>query len=183
MTLLLTCISQKWQNMADGDIIEREENPSEIIETAKKFLQNGCGCSRGSKGGACSREFKEEAVLFNLNNCLKLTGGQLNATTALERSRSSRCTYQFQSIVICKEMFIHLYGIGYSWLHWLKEHYEKYGIHLRTHGNTKTLPSSTLHQLITENVHSFLTNYVEENVFVLPGRIHGFKREDVQVLP
>ena len=70
--------AETWKNMADGDIIEREENPSEIIERAKKFLQNGCACSRGSKGGACSREFKEEAVLFNLNNCLELTSGQLD---------------------------------------------------------------------------------------------------------
>lgn len=52
--------------MADVDIIEREEAPNEIIERAKNFLHNGCGCSRGSKGGPCSREFKEEAVLFNL---------------------------------------------------------------------------------------------------------------------
>ena len=182
--------------MADGDIIEREENQSEVIERAKKFLRNGCGCSRGSKGGACSREFKEEAVLFNLNNCLELTSGELdliilaniqafsrNDCIGTKRSRSSRCTYQFQSVVICKEMFIHLYGIGYSRLRRLKEHYEKYGIHPRTHGNTKTLPSNTLHQSITENVRSFLTNYAEENAFVLPGRIPGFKREDVQVLP
>ena len=70
--------AETWKNMADGDIIEREENPSEIIERAKKFLQNGCGCSHGSKGGACSREFKEEAVLFNLNNCLELRSGQLD---------------------------------------------------------------------------------------------------------
>ena len=64
--------------MADGDIIEREENPSEIIKRAKKFLRNGCGFSQGSKGGACSRELKEEAVLFNLNNCLELTSGELD---------------------------------------------------------------------------------------------------------
>ena len=64
--------------MADGDIIEREETPSEIIKRAKKFLRNGSGCSHGSKGGACSRELKEEAVLFNLNNCLELTSGELD---------------------------------------------------------------------------------------------------------
>ena len=44
------------------------------------------------------------------------------------------------------------------------------------------LPSNTLPQSITENVHRFLTNYIEDNAFVLPGRIPGFKREDVQVL-
>ena len=113
--------------MADVDIIEREEATNEIIERAKKFLLNGCGCMRGSKGGPCSREFKEEAVLFNLNNCLELTSGELdliilaniqafsrNDCIGSKRSRSSRCTYHFQSVSICKEMFIHLYGISYS---------------------------------------------------------------------
>ena len=181
--------------MADFDMIEREETPNEIIEKVKKFLRNGCGCSRGSKGGPCSTEIKEEAVMFNLNNCLELTSGELdliilaniqafsrNDCVGAKRSRSSRCTYQFQSVSICKEMFIHLYGISYSRLRRLKEHYERYGIHMRTHGNTKMLPSNTLPQSITENVHRFLTNYIEDNAFVLPGRIPGFKREDVQVL-
>jgi len=181
--------------MEDVDIIEREETPNEIIERVKKFLLNGCGCLRGSKGGPRSREFKEEVVLFNLNICLELTSGELdliilaniqafsgNNCIGTKRSRSSRCTYQFQSVSICKEMFIHLNGIGYNRLCRLKEHYERYGIHPRTHGNTKTLPSNTLPQSNTENVHRFLTNYIEENAFVLPGRIPGFKQEDVQVL-
>jgi len=180
--------------LEDIDITGREETPIEIIERAKKFRLNGCGCLRGSKGGPCSREFKE-AVLFNLNNCLELTSGELdliilaniqafnrNDCIGTKRSRSSRCTYQFQSVSICKEMFIHLYGIGYNRLCRLKGHYERYGIHPRTHGNTKTLPSNTLPQSITENVHHFLTNYIEENAFVLPGRMPGFKWEDVQVL-
>jgi len=120
--------------MEDVDIIERKETPNEMIKRAKKFLLNGCGCLRGSKGGPCSREFKEEAVLFNLNNCLELTSGELdliilaniqafshNDCIGTKRSRSSRCTYQFQSVSICKEMFIHLYGIGYNQLHCLKD--------------------------------------------------------------
>ena len=64
--------------MADFDMIEREETPNEIIEKVKKFLRNGCGCSRGSKGGPYSTEIKEEAVMFNLNNCLELTSGELD---------------------------------------------------------------------------------------------------------
>ena len=168
--------------MADTESKEREETPNAVIERAKKFLQEGCGCSRGSKGGPCSREFREETVLFNLNNCLELTSGELdliifaniqaftsNDGIGTKRSGTSRCTYQFQSVLICKEMFLHLYdGISYSRLRRLKEHYEKHGIHLRTHGNTKRLPSNTLPQSTTAKVHHFLTNYryVEENAFV-----------------
>ena len=181
--------------MADTESIVREETPNAVIERAKKFLREGCGCWRGSKGGPCSREFREETVLFNLNNCLELTSGELdliilaniqafthNDYVGTKRNGTSRCTYQFQSVLICKEMFLHLYGISYSRLRRLKEHYETHGIYPRTHGNTKRLPSNTLPQSTTENVHNFLTNYVEENAFVLPGRIPGFKSEDVKVL-
>ena len=64
--------------MADTESIVREETPNAVIERAKKFLREGCGCSRGSKGGPCSREFREETVLFNLNNCLELTSGEFD---------------------------------------------------------------------------------------------------------
>ena len=119
---------------------EIEEGPNQI-EKAKKFLHNGCGCSRGSKGVQCSREFCEETVLFNLNNCLELTGGELDLVILAsiqvftrdehiggKGSRSSRCNYQYRSILICKEMFLHLYGISDSQLCRLKEHYNKCGI-------------------------------------------------------
>ena len=80
-------------------------------------------------------------------------------------------------------MFLHLYGLSDSRLRGLKEHYDKHGIFLRTHGNKKRLPSNTLLHLVTENLHNFLTNYVEENAIVLPGRIPGFKSDEVKVLP
>ena len=39
-------------------------------------MRDGCGCVLGRKGGPCSEQFSEEAVLFNLNNCLELTSIQ-----------------------------------------------------------------------------------------------------------
>ena len=79
-------------------------------------------------------------------------------------------------------MFLHLYGLSYSRFRRLKEHYEQHGIFPRTHGNSKKLPSNTHPHTVTENVHAFLANYVEENAIVLPARILGFKRDDVKVL-
>ena len=112
-------------------------------------------------------------MLSNLNNCLELTAAELDLVILAniqvfsrdeyiggKRSRSSRCNYQYRSILICKEMFLHLYGSD-SRLRRLKEHSDKYGIFPRTHGNTKRLPRNTLPQLVTENVHNFLANYVE----------------------
>ena len=45
-----------------------ERNSNEIIEKSSKFLQDGCGCALGEKGGPCSAQFLEETVLANLNN-------------------------------------------------------------------------------------------------------------------
>ena len=135
-------------------------------------------------------------MLSNLSNCLELTAAELDLVILAniqvfsrdeyiggKRSRSSRCNYQYQSIMICKEMFLHLYGISDFRLRRLKEHYDKYGIFPQTHSNTKSLPSNTLPQLVTENLHNFLPNSVEENAIVLPGRIPGFKSDEVKVLP
>ena len=36
--------------------------------------------------------------------------------------------------------------------------------------------------MVNEDVKNFLTNYVEENAVVLPGRIPGFKKDDIRLL-
>ena len=165
----------------------------ESLDELKKFLQDGCGCTLGPKNGPCCQQFPEETVLFNVNNCLELSSLELDlviltSIQAFTRSdciggkRSPRCTFYFQSKPICKEMFLQFYGISYSRFRRLKEHYEQHGISPRQHGNTKRLPQNTLPQSTIEDVHSFLANYVEENAIVLPGRIPGFKNDEVKVL-
>ena len=49
------------------DVLENEE----ILSKVEIFLENGCGCSYGARGGQCSQQFSKEAVLFNVNNCLE----------------------------------------------------------------------------------------------------------------
>jgi len=53
---------------------------NEILRKKKvlKFLHSGCGCSRGAKGGPCSKQFEEEMVLYNLHNCIELTNTELD---------------------------------------------------------------------------------------------------------
>ena len=99
-----------------------------------------------------------------------------------KRSRSPRCHFLFQSKPIRCEMFLTLYRLRYSRFRQLKEHYENNGLSSRTHGNTKRLPSDTLHHAVVEDVKVFLTNYVEENAISLPGRIPGYKDEDIKLL-
>ncbi|KAK2549844.1 hypothetical protein P5673_029666 [Acropora cervicornis] len=120
--------------MADVEF-EREESENQLIEKALKFLHSGCGCSRGAKGGPCSKQFEEETVLHNLHNSIELTNAELDLV-----------------VLTSIQAFTRKEDIG------------------------------SRRSRITQNVHSFLTNYVEENAIVLPGRIPGFKRDDVKVL-
>lgn len=75
-----------------------------------------------------------------------------------------------------------LYGLSDSRFRRLREHYQTHGVCVRIHGNTKRLPENTLSQATIEGVKTFLTNYVEENAISLPGRIPGFKSDEVKVL-
>ena len=64
-----------------------------------------------------------------------------------------------------------------------KEQYLKNGLQPIGHGNTKRLPS---HGFTTDDlcqITTFLSNYSEANAILLPGRIPGYKRSDLQLLP
>ena len=108
----------------------------------KNFLQDGCGCSHGKNGSPCSRQFSEALILGNLRNCMELSQldlvilANIQAFTYVEVSgekwkRSHRSAFTFQARPICKEMFLRLYGISYSLVRRLKDHYEDNGISLR----------------------------------------------------
>lgn len=176
------------------DLGERENN-NELVQKVTKFMHYGCGCTMGAKQGPCSKQLSNETVLFNLNNCLELSSRELDlvilasiqAFTRTEaigekRNRSPRCSFFYQSNPICKEMFLHFYGISYSRFRHLKGHYEKHGIGGRSHSNTRRLPENALPKSAIEDVHTFLVNYVEENAITVP-EIPGFKSDDVKILP
>ena len=84
---------------------------------------------------------------------------------------------------ICREMFLVLYGIGVRCLEKLKQHYKNHGITPRTHGNKGEMPIGTCSMDTLQHVISFLDNYAEEHAVALPGRVPGFKRSDIKLLP
>ena len=152
-------------------------------------------CSNCFKGHPCSGQFSAETVLYNLYNCLELLSSELDLVVLSnihvftktekisdKRNRSPWCSFTYQTIPICKEMFLHLYGIGYSRFRRLREHYQEYRIYPRTHGNTKRVPKNATSKKSLEAVHAFIDNYVEENAIVLPGRFPGFKSEEMRLL-
>ena len=75
--------------MAECELADNLLDSEEIVEKVKKFLEEGCGCSQGVKGGHCSQQFQKEVVLCNLNNCRSYH--MENSTSSYWRtSKSSR---------------------------------------------------------------------------------------------
>ena len=158
-------------------------------------MHDGCGCALGAKGGSYSLQFLETDVLFNSIVWNRLSNDELDLvipasiqafthhkSSGTKQSKNPRCSFYYQSVPICKEMFLHFYGLSDSWFQRLREHYENHGVSLRTHGNTKRLPHNTLSQATIEVVKAFLSNFGEENVISLPGMIPGFKSDEIKVL-
>lgn len=57
------------------------------------------------------------------------------------------------------------------------------GLTTRQHGNTRRLPKHALKLDEVKNFVTFLSNYAERNAILLPGRIPGYKKDDIQLLP
>ena len=54
------------------------ENKENIVAKVQKFIEDGCGCRRGSKSIQCSDQFTVETILNNLYNCLELPHAELD---------------------------------------------------------------------------------------------------------
>ena len=57
------------------------------------------------------------------------------------------------------------------------------GLTPRIHGNTRRQPKNALKIEEIKNLLTFLYNYAENNAILLPGRIPGYKRDNIQLLP
>ena len=53
----------------------------------------------------------------------------------------------------------------------------------RVHGNTRRLPAHALSLDDRHNIVQYIRNYAEVNAILLPGRVPGYKHDDVQLLP
>ena len=52
--------------MAEFELADDLLDSEEIVAKVTKFLEEGCKCSQGVKGGYCSQQFQKEVVLSNL---------------------------------------------------------------------------------------------------------------------
>ena len=158
--------------------LEREETVQ-----VQRFLTDGCGCDLTS--GSCSSTFTAESVESYMSHCSELTRaeldmailGQLSAftntsthTVHSSKHRHSPSSRQRAYMLfwhggrrVCKKMFLFLHTISEKRL--------------------RNLQANTISFADTQRVVEFLQTYAEANTILLPGRIPGYKRSDVQLLP
>ena len=60
---------------------------------------------------------------------------------------------------------------------------KKNGLTPRIHGNTNRVPHNALSLSSVEYFMKFLVNYADENAILLPGRIPGYHKTDIKLLP
>ena len=149
----------------------------------------------------CSSTFLLEDIIDCRNNCAELESSELDlvilgivqsAINCDEVSSSgrkeakrqrTRVTLSFHGQRICLKTFLFMHRLHKTRFYSLVKHYQKNGLTLRTHGNTKRLPSSAFSVETVERVVKFIMNVAEDQALLLPGRVPGFKRIDVKLLP
>ena len=173
------------------------------IDECTAFCQRTCGC-KNANGKPCSTLFpldhyiqmRAQVSLLTRHELDLLLLGSIMTTIENHEETSGhgrhkpvkrqRITshYMHEGYHVCTKTYAFLYGIGANHkLKALKKHYVENGVELRVHQNTKRLPprAATYEEIVS--LMTFLQNYAEANVILLPGRIPGYKRDDLKLLP
>ena len=170
--------------------------------TLDTFLNEGCKCRLVANDQCCSL-FPREHYTSMRNNCAKMTRAELdmavlgqlsaftnsssdNVTTSHHVSKSrkrSYCQFYHSGQRICQITFCQLFNIGSKRFRNLVTHHSKMGLIPRIHGNTGKKPHNATPFASVQFVVRFLHNLVEETGLLLPGRVPGYSRTDVKLLP
>ena len=84
---------------------------------------------------------------------------------------------------ICRKMFCFLHTISKQRPETVKAHLLQNGLTSRVHGNARRLPAHALSLADRQQMVQFISIYSEAHAILLPGRVPGYKRDDLQLLP
>ena len=168
-----------------------------------EFVERTCGCKKAD-GKPCSSlfplehfaEMRSQAFLMTHQELDLVLLGSLMTTLhdhedTVARGRHKpvkrkKITSHFMhnGYHVCINTFAFLYGIGANHrIKAIRKHYLENGMEPRVHKNTKRLPPRTASYEDILVLVKFLQNYAETNAILLPGRIPGYKRDDLKLLP
>ena len=174
------------------DVDEVWDREKERIEA---YVLCGCSCQYGPDESPCHRLFSATQYEEMRNECRELSRdeldlvimGELRALTFRDlitwRNEGRRRTisyYQFGGHPVCKNTFCFLHNIGISKLNAIKASWLKNG--LRPRERKHTTPHNTTKLSDIKLVVRYILNYAEDHAILLPGRVPGFKRDNIQLL-
>ena len=153
-------------------------------EVIDDFLTKGCGCK-----WSCHTKVGREAIEQRWASCAEFSRrdldmvmlGQLAASEiggGVERVRSN---FHFEGKRVCKAMFVVVHGLGGKRFKNIKKHFSQNGISPRWHGNLGRVPRHAVTLGNARHAVTFLLEYTEVHAILLPGRVPGYKRTDLQV--
>lgn len=132
----------------------------------------------------CRQLAKSELDLVVMGQLLALTQKdemtQAKRHSPKQRQRSFTC-FKHGGHDVCMATFCFLHAIGKVKFQSIKASFESNGLCPRKRPYVK--PRHALRFADIQYVVSFIQNYAEDNAILLPGRIPGYKRDDVVLLP
>ena len=185
-------------NDLEFDFSEVDKSERAKVEA---FISESCGCTQGDQGKPCSSTIQTEDIIDCRNNCFELSSTELdlvilgtihsslncdevsNSGRTEKKRQRTRMPFYFHNHRICLKTFLFMHRLHKTRFYTLVKHYRNNGLTLRIHGNKKCLPSSALSAESIGRVVKFIMNVAEEQALLLPGRVPGFKRMDVKLLP
>ena len=170
----------------------------------REFCANGCGCTM-ARGRPCSSQFTHEHYCTTWANTAELSWSELNMAVIGQVMALTCCgpqtmnsavhhhapsdrlkastLFHHQGHRVCCTTLLFLHGIGDYRFRAIKQCYLCEGVVPRTHGHTgRTAPNALVKEDVQQII-SFVTQYAETNAILLPGRVPGYKRDDIQLLP
>ena len=179
--------------------VENDDSSDAEDRAIARFLAKGCSCSLSS-GSPCHTTFTASQLQAARDECRQLTHdeldlvvmGQLRAlcqndpVTQKSKAkntyrRRSTTLYRFGGHRVCQKTFCFLHMMSEKCLKAIKASWMENGLGPRV--RAKVLPHNTTKLSDIKNVVRFLLQYAEDHAILLPGRIPGYKRDDLQLLP
>ena len=186
-------------DMQDLDFDFLEIHTSEKMRV-EKFYEETWQCKLAADDKPCSTTLKIDDFVDSRNNCRELSSTKLDlvilgaiqcslnchetsTSGRTEKNRQyTRMGYYYQVQRLCMRTFLFLHCLHRNRFYSLVKHH-KNGLSLQVHWNKNRLSSSTSSAETVEQVVKFILNTAEEQALLLPGRVPGFKRIDVKLLP
>ena len=164
-----------------------------------RFLSSGCKCKLND-GNPCYLLFTSPQICTARDDCRQLTRDQLDMVVMgqlralcqsdsmtqkskaknTERKRTNT-QYRFGGHRICQTTFLFLHTMSVTRFDSIKRSWLEKGLCPRL--REKVLPHNATKLSDIKNVVRFILQYAEDHAILLPGRVPGYKRDDIQLLP